>query len=42
MACTKQDSEKEKSSLATKENKNLLTRRNFIASATAKGPAFIT
>jgi len=34
MAGTKQDSEKEKSSLATGKNKNLLTRRNFIASAT--------
>jgi glucan phosphoethanolaminetransferase (alkaline phosphatase superfamily) len=35
MAGTKQGSEKEKTSLATKENKDLLTRRNFIASATA-------
>ena len=35
MAGTKQGSEKEKSSHVTKENKNLLTRRNFIASATA-------
>jgi len=35
MAGTKQGSEKEKSSLVTKENKNLLTRRNFIASVTA-------
>ena len=35
MADTKQGLEKEKSSLVTKENQNLLTRRNFIVSATA-------
>ena len=35
MAGTKQCFEKEKSSLVTKENQNLLAQRNFIASATA-------
>lgn len=35
MAGTKQGSEKEKSSHTTEKNKNLLTRRIFIASATA-------
>ena len=35
MADTKQGSEKEEFSHTTKKNKNLLTRRNFIASATA-------
>ena len=35
MAGTKHGSEKDKSSHVAKENKNLLTRRNFIASATA-------
>jgi len=35
MPGTKQGLETEKSSLVTKENQNLLTRRNFIASATA-------
>ena len=35
MAGTKQDSEKDKTSQIAKKNKNLLTRRNFITSATA-------